>query len=93
MKRLLVLSSLLFVVTAHAAKPAASAVGWPEPSTFMGLNLGAPVAAQSVLIACPKKPLYSGTTEMTRDYSDKRFCYEPPRYEDSSFGTHGMVRT
>jgi hypothetical protein len=50
---------------------------WTEPTSFLGLELGKSISKQSaVIVKCPAKPLFGGSTTMFRDSSFKGYCYD-----------------
>jgi hypothetical protein len=52
---------------------------WVEPNSFLGIELGKPLAEQtSVIVQCPTKPVSLGSSYTTLDRDYRGFCYEIP---------------
>src|SRR5436309_14801227 len=61
--------------------PTEQAPLWAEPTSFLGLEFGKPLADQtSVIIECPRNSSYSD-----RDWNYKGFCYEVPTFGGHKF--------
>jgi len=63
---------------AQAPVPTQRAKDWQEPTGFLGIEFGQPLASQTaVIVECPGKPVSKNMPEvLIYDYTFKGFCYE-----------------